>query len=432
MDEIADQDEYNSDAPEFVSEEDAVEVPVDDNDVPMDDEEDDEDVSDGDLDENQTEMQKDIVEMATFVLKSHSDAVYAVSSYLDKKTSCLYVASGGGDDRAFLHKITKDEPPTTIPLSYSHKDSVSCVAFNNAYVTDDSHKALAVGSYDGTIVLYNPETGEQIQVLEGPTDVEWLCFHQKGGTVLLAGSAADGTVWMFHLPTGKCMQVFVGHEDAVNAGGFTPDGRFAVTASNDGSVRVWAPRSGACRHAFKLGDAPITCIGLGGGVDGQLIIGGAEDGTAHVCHISNKKVVAKLQHHESGAETNNDTAFSVEAVAFAPSQVNPSWCATGSVDGSIKIWDLTHGVSCRQKISLTDTNGQPAGVTRIVWHSSTPSVFASTTEGEVHLLDARDGTLINQWSGHSKVINDLSVEFLEVGQQIIITGADDNEVRVYR
>merc|ERR1719491_72467 len=131
---------------------------------------------------------------------------------------------------------------------------------NTKYVSKDGTKTpnyLAVGSYDGTIALYDPITGVKIQVLDGPTDVEFLSFHPKGGSVLLAGSIADATVWMYHLPTSKCLQVFVGHEcnsegGGVTTGSFTPDGKFAVTAGMDGTLRLWAPRTGLCKHVFKL------------------------------------------------------------------------------------------------------------------------------------------------------------------------------------
>ena len=63
---------------------------------------------------------------------------------------------------------------------------------------------------------------------------------------------SDGTVWMYHAPTGRCMQVFVGHEGGATAGCFTPDGRWVVTTGMDGTCRVWAPKTGAGRHVFRL------------------------------------------------------------------------------------------------------------------------------------------------------------------------------------
>merc|ERR1711976_443964 len=46
--------------------------------------------------------------------------------------------------------------------------------------------------------------------------------------------------------------------------------------------------------------------------------------------------------------------MSVEAVGFSPSQ--PNWCATGGVDGKLKIWDLTRDGQCRQVCAPADAN----------------------------------------------------------------------------
>ena len=73
------------------------------------------------------------------------------------------------------------------------------------------------------------------RTLEGPSDVDWLAWHNKGN-VLLAGSS-DGTVWMWLAATGACMQVFAGHEGAVTCGIFTPDGRSVVTGGADATVQ---------------------------------------------------------------------------------------------------------------------------------------------------------------------------------------------------
>ena len=215
-------------------------------------------------------------------------------------SSALLIATGGGDDiacftRAVLGSnendcamkdqvesssmmITEDdERPSmnnpvsvvTQQLAYQHSDSVSVVAFgsvvtppNTTTTNTASNLLLAVGGYDGMIVLYDGTTGTCLMNISnieefksnfaGPTDIEWLTFH-KTGTVLLAGSSTDGTVWMYHVvvPSTKqpyyslnCMQVFVGHASMVSAGGFTSDGRWAVSIGNSGTrddatVRIW-------------------------------------------------------------------------------------------------------------------------------------------------------------------------------------------------
>jgi ribosome assembly protein SQT1 len=86
-----------------------------------------------------------------------------------------------------MYKVAPGVVTKTIPLQHSHTDSVSCAAFNlDCGLTEDLIKTprlCATGAYDGAIVVYDPDTGNKLKDLEGPSDVEWLCFHPKGGSV---------------------------------------------------------------------------------------------------------------------------------------------------------------------------------------------------------------------------------------------------------
>mmetsp|Transcript_13870 Transcript_13870/g.21137 ORF Transcript_13870/g.21137 Transcript_13870/m.21137 type:complete len:453 (+) Transcript_13870:40-1398(+) len=427
--------EEAEDTPAFVSMEDAVEVEIQDDDAPMEDDEsvDENEMSDSRLvgdDTNQVE------EMATVVLDSHSDSIYCVASHFDEASKTIYIISGGGDDKSFLHKIGNETK--TLSLDYEHKDTVSCVALNIPFVSNDLNKTpkyAAVGAYDGAIIIYDPSTGTMVKELEGPSDVEFVSFHPKGGSVLLAGSADDGTIWMYHIPTSKCMQVFVGHESGATAGAFTADGKWALSCSSDGTLRVWAPRTGVCKHIFRFSDngAGLTCLAVNNENESQLVLVGAEDGTAHVCHIEGKKVISSLQHTEQSLETRSeeemDLPTSVEAVGFAPAALNSKWCATGGVDGILKIWDLNNN-GCRHICKHESDAGQMAGVTRLRWHPCRPIVFTSASDGMIRIWDARSGKLIKALTGHTDMINDLDINtFGETA--IIISGSDDKSIRVF-
>jgi ribosome assembly protein SQT1 len=433
-------DLLEDDTAEFIDMNDAVEVQVDDDDVPMDD--DDDDGDDLEVEDPATAAGDTtaVVDMSRFQLSSHTDSVYAVAGYFENGQ--LSILSGGGDDKAYQYKISAANTPETQNLSYQHTDTVSSVAYNIQYVGEDlkkTPKLAAVGSYDGSIIIYDFDTTTQRLKLEGPSDVEWMSFHPKGGSVLLAGSG-DGTLWMFHIPLNRCLQVFVGHEQAVTAGDFSPDGKWALSASADGTVRIWAPKTGLNKHVFRLGDAPLTCMATKGGTDGMLVMAGGEDGQAHVCHIVNKKVVATLRHFEPPIAVNNNQdddndedaeyPMSVEAVGFSPSQ--PNWCATGGVDGKLKIWDLSRDGQCRQVCSPPGMSGAPDSITRIRWHPSLPLVFTSSISGTVRLWDARDGRLIHELTGGTEQINDMDIQFLPgVGSAVILTASDDKKVRVF-
>jgi ribosome assembly protein SQT1 len=83
-----------------------------------------------------------------------------------------------------------------------HTDTVTCVGFNF-----DGTLALTA-SYDGTVRIWKVPSGELVQVLEGPEDIEWAEWHVKGNAVV-AGSR-DGTIWMWLTFNGQCVQVFAG------------------------------------------------------------------------------------------------------------------------------------------------------------------------------------------------------------------------------
>jgi len=430
--------EEGDENPAFVNMDDVVEVQIQDNDEPM------EDVDDNEEEKmNSEEERAEVVEeMAKVVLDSHNDSVYCIASHFDRSSNVLYNISGGGDDKAFLHKVTKTESTTTetIPLSYKHTDSVSCAALNLPFVSADLNKTpiyAAVGAYDGTIIIYDPISGTKLKDLEGPNDIEFVSFHPKGGSVLLAGSSDDGTVWMYHLPTSKCMQVFVGHESGVTAGTFTPDGKSVLSCGSDGTLRVWAPRTGVGKFVFRLGTkgAGLTCMATNDNPDSHLVLVGAEDGIAHICHIASKKVIASLQHaaeensenQKEGDEGMENPSRSVETVGFAPSALNLNWCATGGIDGNLKIWDLNSNGACRH----TCRHGSGNGVTNLQWHPVHPIVFTGATDGTIRIWDARNGTLIKALTGHTALINDLTVDATEGGGAIIVSASDDNSVRVF-
>ena len=148
-------------------------------------------------------------------------------------------------------------------------------------------------------------------------------------------------------------------EGEVTAGSFSQNGKFALTCGTDATLRIWAPKTGLSRHVFRnqggerFSEAPLLCLATGGGPDGHLAIAGSEDGTAWVVNLSSKRVIGCLDHCSEG------DLRSVEAVGFAPSTINLNWCATGGVDGKMKVWDLSNN-QCRHVCM----HGDKAAITR--------------------------------------------------------------------
>jgi WD40 repeat protein len=63
---------------------------------------------------------------------------------------------------------------------------------------------LASASDDGTVKLWDPDTGTKIHILTGHTGkVNGVCQVQTGGRTLLASASHDGTVKLWDPDTGR-------------------------------------------------------------------------------------------------------------------------------------------------------------------------------------------------------------------------------------
>jgi WD40 repeat protein len=176
------------------------------------------------VDDDEMITDTDVNDMAHCVFSGHKDSVYCIAAH---PTQPGVVITGGGDDVAYIWTYDTNLQPvqdisdanendivngnnkilSTIEL-LGHTDTVTAVGFN-------FNGSLALtGSYDGTVRIWRVETGELIQTLEGPEDVEWAEWHSKGNAVI-AGSR-DGSIWMWLTQNGQCVQVFAGMCSQVN------------------------------------------------------------------------------------------------------------------------------------------------------------------------------------------------------------------------
>ena len=371
---------------------------------------------------------------AVATLGCHTDSVYCCAFAPGGR----FALTGGGDDRAFLHALGGDGLGVARSVELGgHTDSVTCAGFSH------TGTFAATGSYDGTVKLWDGQTGALARTLDGPGDVEWLRWHPKGDVILCGGN--DGTCWMWLATSGGCMRVFAGHDGAVLCGAFTCDGKQIVTGSADGSVRVWAPKKGICKHAFlPRPDGPprasggdlamcqgaVTALDVHP-VDPELVVAAAEDGTAVVLHCKTKKVVNVLEHavaktvrRDDGED--EDPAYGVVAVAFS---VTPAtWVATGSVDGFLKVWDFK-AVPSRPRVSLLHNTA----VVSVAWFPDEPKLISNSADLSVKVWDARSGAPLHTFLGHSDIPLAMAVSFAQTqdADGVVLSAGDDQTAKLF-
>ncbi len=118
------------------------------------------------------------------------------------------------------------------------------------------------------------------------------------------------------------------HDHEVEDVAFSPDGRRIVTASKDGTARLWDVATGEAvalplRHGGTVLKAAFS-------PDGRFVVTACFDGTARVWEGSNGQPVTPALVHQG----------SVADASFSP---DGRWVATASVDGKARLWDAVTG-----------------------------------------------------------------------------------------
>jgi len=110
-----------------------------------------------------------------------------------------------------------------------------------AFSPDD--RFLASAADDGTIILWDLETGQSIRTLSGHTaQVRDVAFSPDGRFLVSAGWDKSVRVW--EASTGRSISNLVGHSNWVNSARFDSTGHWIISAGSDGTVRIWDAREG--------------------------------------------------------------------------------------------------------------------------------------------------------------------------------------------
>jgi WD40 repeat protein len=131
-------------------------------------------------------------------------------------------------------------------------------------------------------------------------------------------------------PRGTLLRTLTGHNDAVNAVVITPNGKQAISASEDNTLKVWDLQSGGTLKTLTDHTSAVKAVAITR--DGQQIVSASWDKTLKVWDLQSESSVPM--------KTFTGHSNSVEAVAITPDGqqvVSASW------DKTLKVWDLHSG-----------------------------------------------------------------------------------------
>ncbi|MFE6868833.1 AAA family ATPase [Kitasatospora sp. NPDC057692] len=284
------------------------------------------------------------------------------------------------------------------PLT-GHSGAVLAVA---AFTAPDRTPRLATGGADGTVRLWNPDTGRQAgEPLTGHSGavLAVAAFTAPDRTPRLATGGSDDTVRLWNPDTGEHIgKRLTGHNHQVNAVVVfaAPNGtpRLA-TASNDGTLRIWDPATGD-----QVGRT------LSGGQVGTIPTG----------------------HQVGGALTGRSSPVLALALLEAPG--GTPRLAAGDDSGEVRIWDPDTGKQVGA--TLASHTGRVTALAVFAAPDGTPSLATAGGDGTVRIWNPDSGKQVGvTLAGHTDRVQAVAVFAAPDGTPRLATGGDDKAVRIW-
>ena len=135
------------------------------------------------------------------------------------------------------------------------------------------------------------------------------------------------------METGTCRRVFEGHTFSVNAVDLSPDGRWAVSASDDSTIRLWHLSSGRCRRILRGHTGPVNAVCFSS--DGRRLLSGSQDGTMRLWERKTGACVRVFCGHAR--------AVLVHGVNAVDLSTDGRWALSGGADKTIRLWEVDSG-----------------------------------------------------------------------------------------
>jgi WD40 repeat protein len=197
----------------------------------------------------------------------------------------------------------------------------SALFFSLAFSPDG--QILASGGTDMTINLWNPHTGERLDILE---DWDYSIFSiacSPDGKTIAGGNSDGGKIRFWNLDSGELLPSLDGNLEDVSAIAFSPDGQILAGGGRyDGKIKLWNLGTGELLRTLDDYSGWVQCLTFS--PDCQLLVSGGWDETIIWNSTTGEQLFTLEQH--SGC---------VMCIAFSS---DGKILVVESLDNTIKVW----------------------------------------------------------------------------------------------
>ena len=262
-------------------------------------------------------------------------------------------------------------------------------AVNTLTYSPDGHH-IASGGSDGTLRLWDAESGQCLRVIEGHMGaVNSLAFSPNGCHIASGGD--EGTLRLWHAATGHSLRVMEGHKKSVKSLAFSPDGRHIASGGDDGTLRLWDAATGQCLRVMKGLKGAVSNMAFS--PDSRHIVSGGwdgKDGTLRLWDVASGQCLRTMEGHK----------VPVSYVIFS---LNDHHIASVSMDGTLRLWDAASG-QCLRVIE-----GHIGAVNTLAFSPDGRHIASGRgIDGALSLCDAASGQTLRTMEGYKAPVKSLT------------------------
>ena len=254
--------------------------------------------------------------------------------------------------------------------------------------------------------------GQDIQFIprlmppKGHTGPVYSSQYSPDGNRIVTASG-DGTAKVWDAQSGKLIHDLTGHTDLVPSVQYSPDGNRIVTASRDKTVKVWDALSGKLIHDL-VGHTGMSWSAQYS-PDGNRIVTTSWDKTAKVWDNYTGNLIYDLAGH---------TSF-VSSAQYSP---DGKQIVTSSNDSTAKVWDAQNGKLINNLIGHTGL------VMSAQYSPDGKQIVTASWDKIAKVWDAYTGKLIYDLAGHTSSV--YFAQYSPDGEQIV-TSSNDSTAKVW-
>lgn len=196
------------------------------------------------------------------------------------------------------------------------------------------------------------------------------------------------------------------HNKVITALTFSPDGRFALTGSEDHTARLWDTATGMPLNPPLLHGTSVCCVAFS--FDGKTILTASSNGTARLWDRATGTLGPTLKHQ-----------YAITAVAFSP---NGKYVLTGSWDATARLWETASGLIIGSPLKHKDA------VLAVAFSPDGRFALTGSQDHTAQLWDISTGKPIGSPLAHRDRVQ--VIAFSPDGKTVV-TGSRDNNAQLW-